>query len=246
MYKDGWQERSALLLGNEKLDILKNSHVLVVGLGGVGAYAAENICRAGAGKMTIADGDVITPSNINRQLPAVHSSVGIEKSVLMAARLRDINPSLELDVVNKFLKHENIRDLLDSQRFDYVVDAIDTLTPKIHLILETLSRKYPLISSMGAGGRIDPSYVQVADISKSHNCRLAFILRKRLRRLGISSGFDVVFSSERNDRGKVVIVNEQNKKSAVGTISYMPALFGCLLASVVIRGLIEKGRHPGV
>ena len=233
-----WQERSVLLLGNEKLEILKNSHVLIAGLGGVGAYAAENICRAGAGKMTIVDSDVIMPSNINRQLPAVHSSVGIEKSALMAARLKDINPTVELIVVNEFLKNENIPDLLDSQRFDYVVDAIDTLSPKIYLIYETILRKYPLVSSMGAGGRLDPAHVQVADISKSYNCRLAYILRKRLRKLGISNGFDVVFSSERNNKGQVVVVNEQNKKSMVGTISYMPALFGCLLASVVIRGLI--------
>lgn len=247
-----WLERLELLIGNEKMDRLKNSNVLVAGLGGVGAYAAENICRAGVGRMTIADGDIVKPGNINRQLPALHSSVGRAKALLMAERLTDINPDLRLRVVNGFLNDENLNKLVLSEKFDYVVDAIDTLSPKIYLIYRAIDAGLPLVSSMGAGGKLDPSRVTVCDISETHNCRLAYILRKRLRKLGVSSGFSVVFSSEQVDRGAVIAVEgEQNKKSTVGTVSYMPPLFGCYCASVVIRGLLSlpgaggEGPEPG-
>jgi tRNA threonylcarbamoyladenosine dehydratase len=235
-----WQERSVLLLGEEKHGILEKANVLVVGLGGVGAYAAENLCRAGIGSMTIADGDVIMPGNINRQLPAYHSSIGREKSLLMAERLMDINPSLNLKVVNEYLTVDAMKGLLDAEQYDYVADAIDTLSPKIFLIFEALSRNLPVVSSMGAGGRLDPSLVQVCDISQSYNCRLAYNIRKRLRLMGIEKGIKVVFSPEDIDRKSVRPLNgEKNKKSTVGTISYMPPLFGCFLASVVIRDLLS-------
>lgn len=234
-----WQERSMLLLGEDKVNLLKRSNVLVVGLGGVGAYAAENLCRAGVGRMTIADGDIIMASNINRQLPAFHSSVGREKSEMMAGRLRDINPCLELRVVNEFLTPESMKELVLSEAYDYVVDAIDTLTPKIYLIYEAVTRRIPLVSSMGAGGRMDPSQVKVCDVSQSYNCRLAFNIRKRLRRLGITEGFKVIFSPESFDSSSIRLVEgEKNKKSTVGTISYMPPLFGCYMASVVVRDII--------
>jgi tRNA threonylcarbamoyladenosine dehydratase len=235
-----WQERSVLLLGKERIEKLNKSCVLVVGLGGVGAYAAENLCRAGVGRMTIADGDVVMPSNINRQLPAFHSSIGRNKTEMMAERLMDINPSLQLNIVNEYLTPDGMRDLLASQPFDYVADAIDTLSPKIYLIYETLARNIPLISSMGAGGRMDPSKVQICDISKSYNCRLAYNIRKRLRRLGVTTGFKVVFSPENTDKKSIQpLEGEANKKSTVGTISYMPPLYGCYLASVVVRDLAD-------
>ena len=235
-----WLERTELLLGEEKTAKLRNAHVLVVGLGGVGAYAAEMICRAGVGRMTIVDGDCVAQSNINRQLPALHSTVGREKSEVMRRRLLDINPQLELTVLCRYLKDEATDELLDSEKFDYVVDAIDTLSPKTALIKGCLDRGYPLVSSMGAGAKTDPTRIEIRDISKSHHCPLAHMLRKRLHKIGIRQGFWVVFSPEAVREGSMILCEEQNKKSNVGTISYMPALFGCHAASVAIRGLIGE------
>lgn len=236
-----WNERTLLLIGEENYKKLEKAHVLVVGLGGVGAYAAEMICRAGVGEMTIVDADIITPSNRNRQLPALESTHGLLKSEVMQARLLDVNPKVKLNVITKYIKDDETDILLDSAKFDFVVDCIDTLAPKVNLIKKTLDRKIPLVSSMGAGAKTDPSKIEIKDISKSHHCPLAHMLRKRLSKLGIKKGFQVVFSSELARPEAVILVeNEQNKKSTVGTISYMPPLFGCHCASVVIRGLLGE------
>ena len=235
-----WLERTSLLLGDEKLKKLKNANVLVVGLGGVGAYAAEMIARSGVGRMTIADADTVSPTNINRQLIALHSTIGKEKSELMADRLRDINPEIELKVVNRFIKDDETDALLDSDKFDYVVDAIDTLSPKLALIKGCLDRNIPLVSSMGAGAKTDPTKMEICDIAKTHHCPLAHMLRKRLHKIGIRSGFRAVFSPEPVREGAMILCEEQNKKSNTGTISYIPALFGIGCASVVIRGLINE------
>ena len=237
---DNWLERTELLLGGEKLDMLRRANVLVVGLGGVGAYAAEMIARAGVGRMTIADADTVNVSNINRQLVALHSTVGMPKAEVLAARLRDINPEIELTVVNEYIRDERTYELLDSARFDYVVDAIDTLSPKLALILAALERGYPLVSSMGAGAKTDPTRLEIADISKTHHCPLAHMLRKRLHKAGIRKGFRAVFSPEPIREGAMIICEEQNKKSNVGTISYIPAMFDIGCASVVIRGIIGE------
>lgn len=234
-----WLERTELLLGSEKLERLRQKHVLVVGLGGVGAYAAEMIARAGVGRMTIVDGDTVSNSNINRQLPALHSQVGKPKTEVMAARLRDINPDIDLTVVSEFIRDERMVQLLEN-KYDYVVDAIDTLSPKVFLIYHSIQRGLPIISSMGSGGKTDPTKLQIADISKTFNCKLARSIRKRLHRKGIDKGLTVVFSTELTDKAAVVEVDdEENKKSTVGTISYMPALFGIYCASKVIRDLAE-------
>lgn len=235
-----WLERTALLLGDEKLNILQQANVLVVGLGGVGAYAAEMIARAGIGRMTIADADSVSESNINRQLIALHSTIGEQKADLMAARLRDINPKIELTVVNRFIKDDETDSLLDSDRFDYIVDAIDTLSPKLALIKGALDRNIPLVSSMGAGAKTDPTKMEIADIAKTHHCPLAHMLRKRLHKIGIRKGFTAVFSPEPVREGAMILCEEQNKKSNTGTISYIPALFGIGCASVVVRGLIGE------
>ena len=235
-----WLERTSLLLGDEKLKKLQNSNVLVVGLGGVGAYAAEMITRSGVGRMTIADADTVSPTNINRQLIALHSTIGKEKSELMADRLRDINPEIELTVVNRFIKDDETDALLDSDKFDYVVDAIDTLSPKLALIKGCLDRNIPLVSSMGAGAKTDPTKMEICAIAKTHHCPLAHMLRKRLHKIGIRSGFRAVFSPEPVREGAMILCEEQNKKSNTGTISYIPALFGIGCASVVIRGLIDE------
>lgn len=234
---DEWLTRTELILGSEGLQKLKASNILVVGLGGVGAYAAEMICRAGVGSMTIVDGDIIIPSNRNRQLPALKSTEGLAKATVLGGRLKDINPDLNLKVIREFIKDERMVEILD-EGFNYVVDAIDTLSPKIFLIYHSLERKFPVVSSMGAGGKFDPTRICVADISETTNCSLARILRKRLHKLGIRDGFTAVYSSEAIDKSKIIATNgEHNKASIVGTISYMPAAFGIACASVVIRDL---------
>jgi tRNA A37 threonylcarbamoyladenosine dehydratase len=232
-----WLSRTELILGEEGIQKLKSSNVLVVGLGGVGAYAAEMICRSGVGSMTIVDGDNINPTNRNRQLPALKSTEGLAKAEVMGNRLKDINPEIKLTVIKEYLKDDKMTDVLD-MGFDYVVDAIDTLSPKIFLIYHSLQRNYPLVSSMGAGGKFDPTRICISDISETTDCPLARILRKRLHRLGIREGFTAVYSPEGIDKTKIVPTNgEQNKASIVGTISYMPAAFGIACASVVIRDL---------
>ena len=235
-----WLERTSLLLGDEKLNKLQNANILVVGLGGVGAYAAEMIARAGVGRMTIADADVVSESNINRQLIALHSTVGRHKTEVMAERLRDINPNIKLTIVSRFIKDDETDALLDSDNFDYVVDAIDTLSPKLALIKGALDRHIPLVSSMGAGAKTDPAKMEICDIAKTHHCPLAHMLRKRLHKIGIRTGFQAVFSPEPVREGSMILCNEQNKKSNTGTISYIPALFGIGCASVVVRGLINE------
>jgi tRNA A37 threonylcarbamoyladenosine dehydratase len=233
-----WLNRTELLFGKEKLDKLKNASVLVVGLGGVGAYAAEQLCRAGIGKMTIVDGDVVEETNRNRQLPALISNTGKPKAEVLANRFRDINPDIQLTVINDFIADEKIIELLKSQPFNYVVDAIDTISPKVFLIYHAVQLGLPVVSSMGAGGKTDPQKVQITDISKSHHCTLAKVLRKRLSKLGINRGIKVVFSSEETDKNAVRPEDGTYKKSVVGTISYMPPVFGCFMSSVVIRDLV--------
>ena len=235
-----WLERTELLLGEEKLNLLRNANVLVVGVGGVGAYAAEMLVRAGIGKMTIADSDTVSPSNINRQLIALNSTVGRLKTDVLSERLLDINPQLQLRVVPEYIKDEKTDEILDSDRFDYIVDAIDTLSPKLALIKGALDRNIPLVSSMGAGAKLDPTKMEICDISKTHHCPLAHMLRKRLHKMGIRRGFKAVFSAEPPIEGAMILCQEQNKKSNVGTISYLPALFGIGCASAVIRDLVNK------
>jgi tRNA threonylcarbamoyladenosine dehydratase len=232
-----WLTRTELILDNEMMRKLKNANVLVVGLGGVGGYAAEMICRAGVGSMTIVDGDFIQATNRNRQLPALVSTEGLAKATVMGNRILDINPEVRLTVVNEYIKDARMEEILNVE-FDYVVDAIDTLSPKIFLIYHSIKRKLPIVSSMGAGGKFDPLKVNISDISETANCALARILRKRLHRLGIRAGFTAVYSPEVIDKAKIVATEkEQNKASIVGTISYMPAAFGIACASVVIRDL---------
>ena len=211
------------------MERLSRSHVLVVGLGGVGAYAAEQICRAGVGKMTIIDADTVNESNINRQLPALHSTLGMPKAEVVAKRLLDINPQLQLTVLNEFLRDERTEEVLLSAPLDFVVDAIDSLSPKVYLMYQAYIHKIPIVSSL----------VRIADISKTINCALAKAVRKRLRPLGVSKGIPVVFSTEFADPDAVIEVeNETRKRTTTGTVSYMPATFGCFLASHVLRNLI--------
>lgn len=240
MDENYWLSRTELLIGKENIKKLSQAHVLVAGLGGVGGYAAEAICRSGVGEITIIDADVVNPTNRNRQLLALESTQGKSKVDLMAERLIDINPDLKLNKLQVYLKDEKIPEIL-ANKFDYVVDAIDTLSPKIFFIKNCMEKKLPLVSSMGSGGRLDPSQIKVADVSKSYACNFAQVVRKKLHGWNIYTGFKVVFSPEPVPKSVVVVTDsEANKKSTVGTISYMPAIFGLTLASVVIRDLIDK------
>ncbi len=235
-----WQMRTELLLGWEALEVLSLSTVAVIGLGGVGAYAAEMLARAGVGNLIILDSDTVNSTNKNRQLLALDSTLGLAKTDVMELRLRDINPKIGITVIREYINESNIYSVLDGLSPNCIVDAIDTLSPKIALIQYALASNIPIVSSMGAGAKRDATKVTVKDISKSYNCPLAYMLRKRLRKLGIKSGFKVVFSEELPDSDAFVPVEELNKKSMVGTISYMPAVFGIVAAQTALDMLLTK------
>ena len=261
-----------MLIGAGGLERLAAARVTVVGIGGVGAAAAEMLVRAGVGHLTIIDSDSVSESNINRQLLALHSTVGLPKTSVLSSRLLDINPSLDLHTVSEYLHEDNIPSIIPGRSRpknnatlgleggpqaersgganevsvlpvetgleevpDFVVDAIDTLSPKIALIQYCLKEGIPMVSSMGSGAKIDATAVKVADISKTFQCPLAHMLRKRLHKLGITTGFQAVFSPELPRKDSLVIEESRNKKSQVGTISYLPTVFGCVCAQVAVR-----------
>lgn len=235
-----WQERAALLFKEEGLEKLKNANVLVVGLGGVGSFAAEFLARAGVGTMTIVDGDTVDITNINRQLPALHSTIGRAKVHVVGDHLMDINPELKLTRIEEFLSPERTHEVV-TEEYDYVLDCIDSVTPKINLILAAKRKRIKVISAMGAGGKMVASKVVVKDIGKTEVCPLAKQIRKRLKKEGISSGVKAVFSKEKPDESSLKMTDGSNfKKSFFGTNSWMPALFGLLAAENVIRYLLSK------
>ena len=239
MSTDNWMERTALLVGAEGIKNLQDAHILVAGLGGVGGYAAEQLCRAGIGRLTIVDADTVQSSNRNRQIIALKSTQNQKKTEVFRQRLLDINPEIQLNVKSDYLLDTSIDELL-TFRYDYVVDAIDTLTPKVQLLAKAKIKEFRIVSSMGAAGRFDPARVEILDISESHHCKFAFVVRKYLKKYNISEGIKVVFSPESVDKSAVMETKEElYKKSIVGTISYMPPIFGCFCASVVIRDILE-------
>ena len=263
--KESWTDRTELLLGKEKMQRLRDAHVLVVGVGGVGAYAAEMLCRAGVGTLTLIDADTVQPTNINRQLPATHATLGSPKVEVLAERFHDINPDIRVNALPVYLTEElkienskleikretlysvqdNTREDADNSQFsifnfqlNFIVDAIDTIAPKCALITEALRRGIPIVSSMGAGAKSDITQIRFADIWDTYHCGLAKAVRTRLKKAGIRKSVPVVFSTEQADRNAVITIEgEQNKKSTTGTISYMPTVFGCYLAEYVIRKL---------
>ncbi|SMC75999.1 tRNA threonylcarbamoyladenosine dehydratase [Pedobacter nyackensis] len=233
-----WLSRSALLVGDEGINILQQKHVLVVGLGGVGSFAAEFICRSGVGEMTIVDGDVVDPSNRNRQLPALSTNHGQSKADIMQERLLAINPDLKLHVVRDFLTPQKCRELME-QPFDYVMDCIDSLTPKVILLAKALEKNVPIVSSMGAGGRMDPTQVRVTWLPDTYQCVFAQYVRKRLKRHENYNQIKAVFSTEETSKDALLMTDGSNfKRSAYGTISYLPAAFGGVCASVAIRDML--------
>lgn len=234
-----WTERAELLFKAEGLEKLQNANILIVGVGGVGSFAAEFIARAGVGKMTIVDGDVVDITNINRQLPALHSTVGLPKIDVVGNRLLDINPELQLTKVKEFLSPERAFEIVTNE-FDYVLDCIDSVTPKLNLIIAAKRKRVKIISSMGAGGKMEASKVKVADITNTTNCFLAKTIRRRLKEHKIDK-LKVVFSSEIQDENSLKLTDGNNfKKSFYGTNSYMPGLFGLYAAETVIRYLLKK------
>lgn len=236
-----WMGRTELLLGQEQLHKLINSNVLVVGLGGVGGIAAEMIARSGVMQMTIVDADTVDATNRNRQIPALKSTEGKVKADVLAERLLDINPDLQLQVIPEYFRDNLTFEVLDNNKFDYALDCIDTLSPKVYYIKACIDRGIPIVSSMGAGSKMDPTMVKVADISETYNCHLARYTRKYLHRLGVYKGVKSVFSSEpRYTNSQLMLMQARNKKSAPGTISYMPTVFGCTVASVAIRDLCNR------
>lgn len=230
-----WQERTLMLLGEEAMHKLADASVTVVGAGGVGGYASEMLARAGVGHITVIDNDEVGNTNINRQLLALHSTVGRPKVEVLRERLLDINPELDIRIVREYIHEDN----MVIGPADFVVDAIDTLSPKIALIQHCLKNGIPLVSSMGSGAKMDATAVRIADISKTYQCPLAHMLRKRLHKLGIHDGFLAVFSAELPHRESLVIEESRNKKSQVGTISYLPAVFGCVCAQAAIEHIIK-------
>lgn len=232
--------RSELLFGKAKLVKLSKANVLVIGLGGVGSYAAEALARAGVGRMTIVDGDEVQLSNINRQLQALHSTVDRKKAELMSDRILDISPQIQLEVVSKFLQPEDIESLIDS-KYDFVLDCIDSVTPKLNIIMCCKRKKIRFISAMGAGGKTDPSLIKIVDIDKTRDCYFAREVRKRLRRENYNFGIKVVYSDEVVSKEKMELTDGSNyKKSYYGTVSYMPAMFGLTMASYVIRKIVNS------
>ncbi|MBC7775579.1 MAG: tRNA threonylcarbamoyladenosine dehydratase [Phycisphaerae bacterium] len=240
-----WLQRTEILLGEAALERMKNMRVMVIGLGGVGSFAAEFLTRAGVGHMTIVDGDTVDLTNTNRQLPALHSTVGKRKTSVMAERMLDINPMLQLTVRDEFINPETVKDLI-TKDFDYVFDCIDSIQPKQYIIVACKQKGVRIVSSMGAGGRLDPSKVQVADLSETFNCPFAQQVRKGLKKKGVWRGVTVVFSSERVSKEHMMMTDGSKfKKSFYGTSSYIPALFGLHMASVVVRevsGEVKKAK----
>lgn len=234
-----WMERTALLMGEEKMERIRRAHVLVVGAGGVGAYAAEMLVRAGVGRLTLWDADRVQPSNINRQLCALHSTVNENKVDILARRFKDINPELKLETQAAFLEEAKAGPLLDARHYDFVVDAIDTIAPKCALLIEAMKRRVRIVSSMGAGAKTDITQVRFADLWDTYHCGLSKAVRTRLKRAGMHRHpLPVVFCTQQADPKAIIRVEgERNKKTTTGTVSYMPAVFGCYLAQYVIDRL---------
>lgn len=239
-----WLQRTELLVKEEGIERLQSANILIVGLGGVGSFAAEFLVRSGIGNLTIVDGDTVDITNINRQLPALNSTIGKNKTNVVAERILDINPEINLKKINEFLEPERMEEILTQEKFDYVLDCIDSLSPKLALIITCKRKKIKLVSAMGAGGKTDPSKVMVRDISKTNNCFLAKQIRKKLKKEQIHKGFRCVFSTEIQNENSLKMTDGSNyKKSFYGTISYMPAIFGLYAAAEVIRFLLKKEQN---
>ena len=233
---EDWKQRTRLLLGEEKSERLRQAHVLVVGVGGVGAYAAEMLCRAGVGRLTLVDADTVQPTNINRQLYALSSTVGMKKTQVAAARIKDINPDCKVNIIDGFYLEENSADFFEN-RYDYMADAVDTVQAKLSLAVESQRRGIPLISCMGTGNKLDPTLFRVSDITKTSVCPLCRVMRRELKVRGISH-LKVVWSPEQpikpNETAEVT-----SRRALPGSISFVPPVAGMIMAGEIIKDLIK-------
>ena len=235
-----WNERVELLVEKKNMEKIKKAHILVVGLGGVGSFAAESLCRMGIGNLTIADSDLVSESNRNRQIISLSSTTGKKKTEVLKDRLMDINPEVKIIAIDLFLIDEKITTLLDGAKFDYVIDAIDTLTPKTQLLEQCVKKNIKVVSSMGSGAKFDPSKIELKDISKTHKCPLARKIRNNLHKLGIYKGIQCVFSAEEYLNYKFVKTDgASNQKSIIGSTSYIPPMFGGFCVSAVIKEILN-------
>ncbi len=236
-------ERTHILIGDTGIERLQNSHVFLAGMGGVGSYTAEALARMGIGKLTLVDHDVVSGSNLNRQLVALKSTVGELKADVMAARIRDIHPDCQLTLVTDFLTPDTIPQILDNG-YDVIIDAIDSMSSKSALLETAWRMQLPVFASMGAGGKLDPTQVRTGDLMDTSICKLAKQLRSQLRKRGVGRGVQTVYSLEPPlpplppepvSRGRARAVN--------GTVSYMPSIFGLTLAGLVINHIIGDARR---
>lgn len=240
MTLNAYNQRTALLLGEDAIKSLREAHVMIVGVGGVGAYAAEMVARTGVGHITLIDGDNVAESNLNRQLPALVSTIGMAKAEVMKQRIADINPDCNVDAIKAFIGADDIESFI-ADRPDFVIDAIDSISPKVALLEYCYRNKIKVISSMGAGGRTDPTKVRYADISETYHDGLAREVRKRLRKAGISSGIKTVFSTEQPSRHSLMMTDEiAFKASSFGTVAWLPSMFGIMLAAYALNHIAEK------
>jgi tRNA A37 threonylcarbamoyladenosine dehydratase len=238
MNEQDWKCRTELLITPEGVDKLKKTHVLIAGLGGVGGAAAEQLCRAGVGHITLIDNDIVQPSNINRQIIALQSTIGRHKTEICAKRLKNINPEVKLTTHKTFIEGNKVNSFINNE-LDYVVDAIDTLTPKVELLEACIKNHVPVVSSMGSGGRLNPSLIKIDDIKNTNHCKFAYLVRKYLHKRGIRDGINAVFSTEQVPKHAMIETDGSNyKRTIVGTISYMPVIFGCFCASWVINKIL--------
>lgn len=244
--------RVEILIGQKGLEKLRNSHVAIFGAGAVGSFAAENLVRSGIGEMTIIDFDTINKTNINRQLGAMHSSLGLQKTEVLSVRFIDINPDLKIHTVNQFVDTENLNNM-NLSNFSYIIDAIDSFTPKLNLLRICLESDLPIISSMGAAGKINPTKIRIDWLGKTNSCPLARRLRKFLRRFNVN--FDTlltVFSTEvpfkpvpPDETFEELTIERGRRRNVSGSICHIPAIFGSYIAAIVIQAILEKKRIPG-
>ena len=220
-------ERTSLLVGEEAISKLNNSKVLIFGVGGVGGYVAEALARIGVGSITIVDKDTVSESNINRQIIALHSTVGKDKVDVLKERMLDINPDIQVDARKCFFLPDNAHEF-DFAQYDYIVDAVDTVTAKLQIIVQAKEASVPVISAMGAGNKVHPEMFEIADIYKTEMCPLAKVMRRELKNRGIKK-LKVVYSKEK----------PVYKGDVPGSIAFSPSVAGLLMASEVVRDLCE-------
>ncbi len=229
-------DRTRLLVGDDGMARLQQAHVLIAGVGGVGSFTAEALARSGVGTLTLLDNDTVDITNLNRQIHAIQQTVGHSKVQVMAERIAAIDPAITVYPIDAFLLDDNIEAVLGDSRYDYIIDAVDTVTAKLALILYARAREIPVISSMGTANKLDATKFEVVDISKTHTCPLARVMRKALRDRGIASGVDVLYSTAQPVYRPTA---EEGKKPVPGSISYVPSVAGLLLAGYVIQQLLN-------